>query len=92
MPLANKFSGSRPGRGRLEVPTGTLLTIKMLNSSPTPGTNPGISCYGMKANPTVCIWSKFECIPIRGCQDNYGLLETFDAKIPYFEDLLVFDL
>ena len=31
MPLANtnNFSGSSPGRGRLEVLTGTLLTFKM---------------------------------------------------------------
>ena len=31
--------------------------------------DPGVSCHGMKANPTGYLWSKYECFLMSGCQD-----------------------
>ena len=67
-----KAAQTSPGRGLevyIYIPTGTLQKIKLLSSSPNPDTDPGIRCYGMKSNPTGCLWSKFEYFPICGYQD-----------------------
>ena len=56
----------------------------MLFSSPTPDSDPVIQCYEMKANPTGrLLMLSHKWLP------RYGLLETFEATIPPFEDLLV---
>ena len=31
--------------------------------------DPGLRCYGMKANPTGYLWTKYECFLMSGCQD-----------------------